>query len=73
MVNVKLDCLGEIIEGDEKGAFVKILDDSESTGGYLIITSDEKTFERGYDNWVESWQGLEEYFKESNWVINWID
>ncbi len=72
MSNIRLDTIGEILEGDDKGKFIKILDDSQSTGGYLIVTSQGPKFETGYDDWVEDWDSLEGYFQESNWIIRWL-
>lgn len=72
MDNIKVGVLGKINEGDDIGDFVKIIDDSKNTGGYLILVSpSDSPAGEGYDDWVENWEDLEAYFKESKWVINW--
>ncbi|WP_087016514.1 hypothetical protein [Thaumasiovibrio subtropicus] len=70
---IKIGQVGTIISGDDAGFEVRILDDSESTGGYLICISrsfNQKSSE-GYDDWVEDYESLVGYFSESNWVIDW--
>lgn len=68
---IRIGRVGKIMEGDEKGCFIKIMADAENTGGYLILTAEDKGFLRGFDNWVESYANLKRYFDESNWTIDW--
>jgi hypothetical protein len=65
--------VGKIMAGDNKGGFVKIIDDHENTGGFLIFTSLSQRFQDSYDNWVQNKLDLERFFQEANWSIEWID
>ena len=38
-MRVPINRVGKILAGDEAGRFIKVLDDSGSTGGFLILTS----------------------------------
>ncbi|WP_210408473.1 hypothetical protein [Hahella sp. KA22] len=66
-----ISTVGKILAGDDAGFFVKVLDDTENTGGYLIITSAKESFEDGHDGWVENMASLKKYFEESQWVVEW--
>ena len=74
MVDIQIGRVGKIIEGDYIGNEVKVIDDSDSTGGFLILTSTSFSgqTEEGFDDWVENRECLVEYFKESRWVIEWL-
>jgi hypothetical protein len=71
---IEIDRLGLIEAGDDAGKQVKILDDAEVTGGYLICTGVDlgNPAAEGFDDWVESMDALEGYFRESKWVIKWL-
>lgn len=72
MNKIEIGITGKILEGEEQGYFVKVIDDSDDTGGYLILTCDEKTFSSGFDGWVKNWEDLEGYFEGANWKIEWL-
>lgn len=72
MVDILIGVVGRIISGEEHNRFVKVIDDSENTGGFLILTADDiELRSRGYDNWVEDKEHLKRYFLESKWLIEW--
>ncbi|WCM92757.1 hypothetical protein M5C99_20820 [Acidovorax sp. NCPPB 2350] len=63
---------GKIISGVEAGRYLKIVDDKESSGGYLIITAATSDLQKdGSDTWVENEAQLEKYFEESKWNVDW--
>lgn len=65
---------GRIVGGDaEIGRLVEVVDDSERTGGYLIVTrSDGKDTPETFDSWVELIVDVEIYFDEHSWQIAWL-
>jgi hypothetical protein len=71
-MDIKIGTLGRIIEGDDIGLYVRVLDDSHNTGGYLILTSTHQDMSDGADNWVEDRDTLSRYFFESHWVVEWL-
>ena len=71
MTKILIGAVGRIISGDEQGRFIKVVDDEENTGGFLILIADDIEFRSGYDNWVENKEALNHYFLECKWRINW--
>jgi len=71
-MEIKIGIVGKIVAGDEAGSFVKVLDDTDKTGGFLILTSSTPEMKDGFDSWVENESSLKQYFVESNWVIRWL-
>jgi hypothetical protein len=70
---IKIGVPGRIVDGQDAGSFVYIQDDIENTGGYLILQSGRvEDVQRGYDNWVEGWGGLEQWFRNCRWRIDWL-
>lgn len=69
------------IEFDRKGTilnshnpkFIKIIDDMDNTGGFIILLSQNGNFffPDCYDDWVENLETLKAYLQESAWVIKW--
>ena len=69
---IEIGRIGKIVKGDDVGCFIKIQDDSENTGGFLILQSESEDFSTGSDDWVEDAKGLEESLEESEWAVNWL-
>ncbi len=73
---IKINTIGKILSGGYTGWYVYVEDDSEYTGGYLIhtcIDPDIYDTREGYDSWAEDLSSVENYFKESNWTIEWLE
>jgi hypothetical protein len=71
-MEVKINQIGRIVAGDEVGAYVKVVDDIENTGGYLVLTSVDRNMQDCFDSWVENKDALSRYFTESDWSIQWL-
>ena len=71
--NIKINVVGKILEGDTKDCYVLVQNDFENTGGYLILISKDPNFASGdgCDYWVEKYDNLIGFFKESKWKIKW--
>jgi hypothetical protein len=65
---IKTDIIGKIIKGDDTDSWVKI---QKTENGFLIHVSSDAGFIDSSDDWVQNEYDLEEYFNESNWVIEW--
>ncbi|WDT86651.1 hypothetical protein [Alteromonas sp. 009811495] len=71
---IKLDVIGIIERGDDAGSQVKVIDDSANTGGFLIITGKDLKNQQleAFDDWVQNEHELQEFFKQSGWLIRWL-
>jgi hypothetical protein len=73
-MNIKLNTVGKILEGNlDVGNYIKIIDDSENTGGYLILTSDNINLSNCFDDWAEDKKNLFEIFEARKWIIEWLE
>lgn len=71
-MNILLDKPGKIIAGAEIGRYVKVLNDADESGGYLILTAASPDMKNeGFDSWVGSLEEVAKYFEEAKWVVEW--
>ncbi len=73
-MDIRFNILGIIKNGvNPEEKFIKIIDDKENTGGFLILLSETGNFDfpYGYDEWAENLETLQKYLLESNWIIEW--
>ena len=71
-MNILIGQVGKIVKGEEYGNYVKVVDDSAKSGGFLILTSQVSDMSSGHDNWVADLAALNSFFEESGWVIEWL-
>ena len=71
-MKIELDVVGLIVMGDDEGGFVKVLDDSDATGGFLILVSQNPSMNPAFDSWVADKQAVNQFFEEAGWEISWL-
>lgn len=71
--DLRINTLGKIVAGTDSGCFLRILDDSENTGGFLVLTSKDPSMKDASDDWVRDARDLAAYLDESGWTIEWLD
>ncbi len=74
-MNMKIGKVGLIEEGDMKGWYIRVDDDTINTGGFLILYNSypDMLSSSGYDEWVENKESLKDFFEESSWNIKWLE
>ena len=75
---IKINQPGKILSGKNAGWYIYVqpLGVDESNTDYLILaisSLDEPSPSGFYDIWIENFEELEFYFKESKWTIEWLD
>lgn len=68
----KIGKKGIIKGGPHEGFFVRIEDDSQNTGGFLILTWKDNPA-TGYDHWVENSADLDPFIREAGWNVEWLE
>jgi hypothetical protein len=71
-VTDKIGKKGRIKAGVHAGFFVRIQDDSQNTGGSLILIWKDNP-SMGYDDWVENLIDLDQFVHESGWDVEWLE
>ena len=74
MNKVPFNKTGRIIAGESQGWYVRVLNDQENSGGYLILQSADPDFNgtEGFDDWLENEADIPEFFQECGWKIEWL-
>ncbi|AJQ28764.1 hypothetical protein [Pelosinus fermentans] len=71
---VKVNAKGKINNGKLVNRYIWIIDDSENTGGYLVIQSPTISFEgEGFDNWFVTLEEVEQFINYNKWEIEWFE
>ena len=71
---IPIDVIGDIVNSAHAGHCVRVVDDAENTGGFLIHEwwpgSNGPNADNAFDGWVLP-SMLEDYFRESGWQVRW--
>jgi hypothetical protein len=68
---VPVGVIGKVVSpGDRYGWFVKVEDDSQNTGGYLVLEWRDSA-RTGFDCWVENRESVDQFFRETGWKVVW--
>lgn len=70
---IQIEVIGEIKQGEYTGEYLKIFEDKEQGQGYYLKQFSNPQFANSpdYDNWFESYENLERYFKLKGWKVKW--
>ena len=75
MSRVQIGRVGLIANSEHKNHRVRVVEDAENTGGFLIFEwwdgSTGPNENHAFDSWVETRADLEQLFGESNWSVDW--
>jgi len=74
-MRIPINVVGNIVNSDKVAHRVRVADDADDTGGFLIYEwwggSEGPNERRGFDSWVENRDDLQQFFAESGWQIDW--
>jgi len=75
MITIPFGIHGRVLNGDHPNMMIRVEDDAENTGGFLIYQwwdgSDGPNEHSAFDDWVESRAALEQYFAHKAWSVEW--
>ncbi|MCC7038389.1 MAG: hypothetical protein IT560_13955 [Alphaproteobacteria bacterium] len=71
-MEIKIGNVGKIVAHDDVGSYIKVVDDRENTGGFLILTAAAPDMLNGFDSWVEDMEALQRFFAEAGWIVEWF-
>ena len=74
MRELKIGVVGRIVSGIDADQYLEIIDDYDVSGGYLILTYENRDRSgEGYDAWVETIINVDLFFEESGWEVEWLE
>ena len=74
MRELKICVVGRIVSGIDADQYLEIIDDYDVSGGYLILTYENRDRSgEGYDAWVETIINVDLFFEESGWEVEWLE
>jgi len=74
-MRIPIGVIGCILNSDRVAHRVRVADDLDNTGGFLIYEwwdgSNGPNDYQGFDSWVETRDDLQQFFAESGWQVDW--
>jgi len=75
--DIRIGIVGTVTNSSRRGHQVRIVDDAEATGGFLVYEwwtgSDGPNQAGAFDDWVPDRAALERFLHESQWQVTWLD
>lgn len=75
-MRIPIDITGDILNLPRAELSVRVADDVENTGGYLVyewwVESGGPNLKGAFDSWVERSE-LQRFFRDSAWQVKWHD
>lgn len=69
---IKLGMVGHIMSGVDQNSWVRVQELPDDPPSFLILLATDHDFHTGIgDYWVEDYPSLEQFFEESQWVVDW--
>jgi len=62
---------GKILNGDKVGYTIRVEDDADSTGGFLVLFEDPNDPSCGGDYWVETFDDIQRGIDQLGWQVQW--
>lgn len=70
-MQLEYNTIGKITAGENCGWFVKIINDTNDSGGYFIYEFEDSDGVNGFDTWLENETHVKGYIYENEWEIDW--
>src|SRR5438270_10174335 len=70
MAEIQVNVRGRINSGRWTGQYLTVEDDTEQSGGYLIVIEADESGKNGGDLWIEK-DKLNRAFEEAGWEVEW--
>ena len=73
MQEIRQGITGKIAHGRYQGQFIKVIDDSPNTSGYVVFRGKSESLDDAYDDWMQTWELVEQHFMIREWEIEWLE
>ncbi len=71
MTTIEINKTGKIVKGNYFGWHIRILNDRDYTGGFLLLLLSPFNPADSYDHWVSDARELKQYVAAQGWEIDW--